>query len=169
MPAPQRWNHVNFAVPPAQLPLVEECIDRLFGWEKFVTKPHLLGYRLTADLHEAALYFRPVPGAGQLWAAIDRLRREDTALDAALGELHGIDGDWADHIGFMTSSVAEWTARLDIAERLATERPDFGIRIVDVLRPGDDRAATDYLYQAFIRIGLLGPLRNTFEMQARTG
>ena len=162
-----RWNHVNFAVPPERLPLVEECIDTLFGWEKFVAKPYLLGYRLTADMHEAALYFRPVPAAGGLLAALERLRDLDADLGAALGTLDAIEGDWADHIGFMTGSVQEWEERLALARRLERERPELGIRVVDVLRPGDGRAQTDYLYQAFIRIGLLGPLRNTFEMQAR--
>ncbi len=159
---------MNFAVPPERLPLVEECIDVLFGWEKFVAKSYLLGYRLTGDMHEAALYFRPVPAAGALTDALARLREGDPALDAALGALDSVEGDWADHTGFMTGSVEEWEERLARATRLASERPDFQIRVVDVLRPGDGRAQTDYLYQAFIRIGLLGPLRNTFEMQART-
>ncbi len=165
-PAP-RWNHVNFAVPPEQMPLLEDCIDTLFGWEKFVAKPYLLGYRLTDDMHEAALYFRPVPAAGALHGALDRLRRQDAALDSALGTLDGLEGDWADHTGFMTASVEEWEHRLALARRLERGRPELAIRVVDVLRPGDGRAQTDYLYQAFIRIGLLGPLRNTFEMQAR--
>lgn len=164
-----RWNHVNFAVPPERLALVEECIDTLFGWEKFVAKPYLLGYRLTADMHEAALYFRPVAAAGELSAALQRLRGQDAALDAALATLDSVEGDWADHTGFMTGSVQEWEDRLALAGRLERERPELAIRIVDVLRPGDGRAQTDYLYQAFIRLGLLGPLRNTFEMQARTG
>ncbi len=163
-----RWNHVNFAVPPERLPLVEDCIDRLFGWEKFVAKPYLLGYRLTGDMHEAALYFRPVPAAGALWDALARLREHDVALQGALAQLDATEGDWADHVGFMTGSVAEWEDRLALAGRLAHEQPQYGIRIVDVLRPGDGRAQTDYLYQAFIRVGLLGPFRNTFEMQART-
>ena len=164
-----RWNHVNFAVPPERLPLVEACVDTLFGWEKFVAKPYLLGYRLTADMHEAALYFRPVPASEQLLLALERLRRQDAALDAALRGLDEIEADWADHTGFMTASLAEWEERLALAQRLGRERPEFAVRVVDVLRPGDGRAQTDYLYQAFIRIGLLGPLRNTFEMQARTG
>jgi hypothetical protein len=163
----QRWNHVNFAVPPERLPLLAECIDALFGWEKFVAKPYLLGYRLTDDMHEAALYFRPVPATVELLTALERLRTGDAQLDAAITALDGIEGDWADHIGFMTASLAEWEARLATARRLEHERPEFAIRVVDVLRPGDGRAQTDYLYQAFIRIGLLGPLRNTFEMQAR--
>ena len=82
----QRWNHVNFAVPPERLALVEECIDTLFGWEKFVAKPYLLGYRLTADMHEAALYFRPVPAAGALTArarsGCARRTRSSTARSA---------------------------------------------------------------------------------------
>jgi hypothetical protein len=163
-----RWNHVNFAVPPERLPLLEECIDALFGWEKFVSKPYLLGYRLTDDMHAAALYFRPVPAAGTVARALARLRGTDPELDGALSALDGIEGDWADHTGFMTGSVQEWEARLARAQRLEHERPELEIRVVDVLRPGDGRAQTDYLYQAFIRIGLLGPLRNTVEMQART-
>ena len=38
--------------------------------------------------------------------------------------------------------------------------------VVRVERPGDPGALTDYLYQAWIRLALLGPVRNTFEMQA---
>jgi hypothetical protein len=163
----QRWNHVNFAVPPQRLPLVEECIDMLFGWEKFVAKPYLLGYRLTGDMHEAALYFRPAPAAAAVLDALDRLRGRDAGLDTALGALDGLEGDWVDHIGFMTASLQEWEERLALARRLERERPDLTIRVVDVLSPGDGRAQTDDLHQAFIRIGLLGPLRNTFEMQAR--
>ena len=79
-----RWNHVNFAVPPERLRLVEECIDTLFGWPKIVAKPYLLGYRLTDDMHEAALYFRPVPSTGALFEALERLRSQDAALDGAL-------------------------------------------------------------------------------------
>jgi hypothetical protein len=162
-----RWNHVNFAVPPVRMALIEECIDTLFGWEKFVAKPYLLGYRLTTDMHEAALYFRPVPAAGELTAALQRLRAQDASLDAALTTLEAIEGDWADHTGFMIGSVEEWENRLALARRLENERPELAVRVADVLRPGDGRAQTDYLYQAFIRIGLLGPVRNTFEMQAR--
>ena len=165
---PPRWDHVNFAVPPERLPLVEECIDALFGWEKFVAKPSLLGYRLTGDMHDAALYVRPVPAAGALFEALGRLRAADAALGAALAALDGLEGDWADHTGFLVPSLEEWEARLDTARRLERTRPDLVVRVVDVLRPGDGRAQTDYLHQAFIRVGLLGPLRNTFEMQART-
>jgi hypothetical protein len=167
MKSEHRWNHVNFAVPPERLPLLEECIDTLFGWEKFVAKPYLLGYRLTDDMHDAALYFRPVPAVATLLESLARLRQLDPALGDALEELDRIEGDWADHTGFMTGSVAEWEQRLAHAARLQKDRLDLEIRVVDVLRPGDGRAQTDYLYQAFIRIGLLGPLRNTFEMQAR--
>ena len=106
--------------------------------------------------------------SGELSAALRRLRAQDAELDEALATLDTVEGDWADHTGFMTGSVQEWEERLSLARRLERERPELAIRVVDVLRPGDGRAQTDYLYQAFIRIGLLGPLRNTFEMQART-
>ncbi len=161
------WNHNNFAVPPARLPLVEACIDALFPWVKFVSKPHLLGYRLTDDLHAGALYFRPAAPAAALHETLARLRTRTPELDAALVDLERIDADYNDHCGFMVTTVAEWEDRLAVAQRLQHERPEFEIRVVDVFRPGDGRALTDYLYQAFIRIGLLGPFRNTFEMQAR--
>jgi len=162
-----RWNHVNYAVPPERLPLVEACIDATFPWEKFVTKPYLLGYRFSRDYDEGALYVRPVAAAGALLEALGRLRATDAALDAAIGTLDSVEADWADHTGFLVGSVAEWEERLATIERIAREQPAFELRVVDVLRPGDGRAQTDYLHQAFIRVGLLGPLRNTFEMQAR--
>ena len=161
------WNHCNFAVPPERLALVEACFDALFPWVKFVSKPHLLGYRLTGDLHAAAVYVRPAPPAAQLDAVLRHLRAGAPELDEALAGFERMDADYNDHTGFMVPSVAEWEAHVANAQRLASERPEFQIRVLDVYRPGDGRALTDYLYQAFIRVGVLGPWRNTFEMQAR--
>lgn len=163
------WNHANYAVPPERLALVEACVDALFPWVKFVAKPTLLGYRLTDDLHAGALYVRPAAPAASLDAALARLRATDGELDGALAGFERIDADYNDHVGFFVPTVAEWEERVAVATRLATERPEFQIRVVDLFRPGDGRAQTDYLYQAFIRVGVLGPFRNTFEMQARRG
>ena len=162
------WNHHNYAVPPERLALIEACIDALFPWVKFVSKPHLLGYRLSADMHAGALYFRPAAPAAALQHVLHRLRAEAPDLDAAFHGLDSIEADYNDHCGFMVPTVAEWEQRVSSAQQLQRERPDFEIRVVDVFRPGDGRALTDYLYQAFIRVELLGPFRNTFEMQART-
>lgn len=167
MSTDHRWNHVNFAVAPEHLPLVEQCIDALFGWKKFVSKDYLLGYQLTDDFYAAALYFRPVEAAGTLAAAVDRLRATEPELGDALATLDRTEGDWADHTGFLVGSLEEWEDRLTRAHALRTERPEFQISVVDVLRPGDGRSQTDDLFQAFIRVGILGPWRNTFEMQAR--
>jgi hypothetical protein len=161
------WNHHNYAVPPQRLALIEACMDALFPWVKFVSKPHLLGYRLNDDMHAGALYFRPAEPAAALQEALSRLRLEHQDLDAALRGLDRIEADYDDHCGFMVPTVAEWEDRVHRAEQLERERPEFEVRVVDVFRPGDGRALTDYLYQAFIRVGLLGPFRNTFEMQAR--
>src|SRR6185295_6553035 len=132
-PAMHRWNHVNYSIPPDRMPLVEACIDAVFPWEKFVAKPYLLGYRFSEDLNEGALYFRPVPEAGVLADALRRLRATDPELERALGRLETIDADWADHAGFMVRSVAEWEERLGTATRLAQERPELELRVVDVL------------------------------------
>lgn len=167
MSAIHRWNHVNYAVPPERMAEVEACLDALFPWEKFVAKPTILGYRLCPDLHEGALYFRPVAAAGALGAALARLRASDAQLDEALGGLAEVEADWADHTGFEVASVAEWEERLANVGQVEAAHPEWQITVVAAIRPGDPRAPTDYLYQAFIRVGLLGPFRNTFEMQAR--
>jgi hypothetical protein len=160
------WNHHNYAVPPARLALLEACVDALFPWVKFVSKPHLLGYRLNDDMHAGALYFRPAAPAAELEEALRRLRTEHQDLDSALRGLDSIEAEYDDHCGFIVPTVDEWEQRVRHAKQLERQRPEFEIRVVDVFRPGDGRALTDYLYQAFIRIGLLGPFRNTFEMQA---
>ncbi len=166
MPSTQRWNHVNYAVAPARVGRIEECIDSIFGWEKFVSKPSLVAYRLGEEADAAALYLRPVPAADALADAIERIRSSDAVLGDALDGLERLPGDWADHTGFLTPSLEEWEERLARARDFARARPELRVAVVDVLRPGDGRAQTDYLYQAFIRLGLLGPWRNTFEMQA---
>ena len=53
-----------------------------------------------------------------------------------------------------------------MARTLAAARPELAVSVVRVERPGDPGAVTDYLYQAWIRLALLGPWRNTFELQA---
>jgi hypothetical protein len=164
-----RWNHANYAVPPARLPVVEACLDALFGWEKFVAKPTLLGYRLGADFNQGALYVRPAPPAAALDAALARIRVADPELDGALAGFQRLEADYADHVGVLLPSLAAWEACLARAADLERTRPEFAVRVVDVLRPGDGRAQTDYLYQAFVRVGVLGPLRNTFELQAVRG
>jgi hypothetical protein len=166
MAMPDRWNHNNFAVAPERLALLRECIDALFPWTRFVDKPHLLGYRLGDDLYEGAVYFRPVEAMATLQRELATLRATRPDLDAALDGLARIEADYADHCGFRVPTAAEWEDRLAQIERIARERPEFEVRVVDALRPGDGRAPAPDLYQAFIRVGLLGPLRNTFEMQA---
>jgi hypothetical protein len=106
MAAAHRWNHVNYAVAPERLSLVEECLDATFPWQKFVAKPYLVGYRFGDDFDEGALYLRPVPEAAVLGDALRRLRAHDAALDGALARLETIEADWADHVGFMVGSVA---------------------------------------------------------------
>ncbi|HLK11420.1 MAG TPA: hypothetical protein VKW76_08565 [Candidatus Binatia bacterium] len=162
-----RWNHLNFAVPPERLELVTACLEALFPWEKFVDKPTLVGYRLGADLHAGALYLRPTPAAAALVAEIARLRTADRGFVGALAALDALDADWTPHVGFMVPTIAEWEARVGGARRVARERLELEVRVVDVLRPGDGRAQTADLHQAFIRLGLLGPLGTTVEMQAR--
>ena len=167
MASQHHWNHHNYAVPPDRLPLVEACLDALLPWVKFVSKPYLLGYRLGNDLHAGALYVRPAAPAATLHAALARLRAQDHELDEALRGMERLDADYNDHCGFMVPSVQEWEERVARAVRLEHEHPEFELHVVDLFRPGDGRALTDYLYQAFIRIGVLGPFRNTFEMQCR--
>jgi hypothetical protein len=160
------WNHASYCVPPEDVPGICECVEALFPWSLIVRKPHLIGYRLGDDLNRGALYLRPTPAAGALYDALARLRREDAALGRALAALEAEDADVNDHQGVRIAGVEEWERRVARAQELSRTRPELRVRVVRVERPGDPGALTDCLYQAWVRLGLLGPIRNTFEMQA---
>lgn len=160
------WNHTNFCVPPEHVSRLCEAIEALFPWSLIVRKPELVGYRLGDDLNRGALYLRPTPAARTLYAVVETLRGEHAELDRALGALESQDADLTDHQGVRVASVEEWEERLARAREVEAGRPELAVRVVRAERPCDPGAATDYLYQAWIRLGLLGPWRNTFEMQA---
>jgi hypothetical protein len=160
------WNHASYCVPPEDVPALCACIEAVFPWSPIVRKPELVGYRLGDDLNEGALYLRPTSAARALHAAIDRLRRSDAGLARAVAELDALDADVNDHHGIRIATVEEWERRVATARELARTRPELGLAVVAVRRPGDADAPTDYLHQAWVRLGLLGPWRNTFELQA---
>ena len=95
---------------------------------------------------QGALYVRPVPAAGALSDALRRLRTPDAALDGALtrpgddrgrlGRPHGLPGGERGGVGGAPGAPSSGSAASD---------PEFELRVVDVLRPGDGRAQTDYL------------------------
>jgi hypothetical protein len=159
------WNHNNYCVPPDAVAGICECIEALFPWTLIVRKPHLVGYRLGDDLNRGALYLRPTAAAASLHEALARLRRTDADLGRALDAMEVQEADLNDHQGVRVASVAEWETRVARAVELA-RRPELRVTVVRVERPGDPGALTDYLYQAWVRLGLLGPIRNTFELQA---
>ena len=160
------WNHNNYCVPPASVPGICACIEALFPWTLIVRKPHLVGYRLGDDLNRGALYLRPTAAAAALHDALGRLRRSDAELARALDAMETQDADLNDHQGIRVPTIAEWEERVARARDLERTRAELRVSVVRVERPGDPGALTDYLYQAWIRLGLLGPLRNTFELQA---
>ncbi len=166
MPSGEAWNHNNYCVPPEHVAALTECVETLFPWSLIVKKPALIGYRLGDDLNHGALYLCPTPAAAMLHGLLARLRAERPELDEAFVALGAQEADLNDHQGFRVASVEEWEARVALARDLAGRRPELGVSVVRVERPGDPGAPTDYLYQAWIRLGLLGPFRNTFEMQA---
>jgi hypothetical protein len=159
------WNHNSYCVPPDAVPALCECIEALFPWTLIVRKPHLVGYRLGDDLNRGALYLRPTAAAASLEAALARLRGTDADLGRALDAMETQEADLNDHQGVRVPGVAEWETRIARAAELA-RRPDLRVTVVRVERPGDPGALTGYLYQAWVRLGLLGPIRNTFELQA---
>jgi len=160
------WNHNNYCVPPEHVAGLCECIEAIFPWTLIVRKPHLIGYRLGDDLNRGALYLRPTAAARDVFAALTRLRHDDATLARALDELERQDADLNDHQGVRIDGVEEWERRVARAGELARTRPELAVTVVRVERPGDPGALTDYLHQAWVRLGLLGPWRNTFELQA---
>lgn len=162
----ETWNHVNFCVAPAHLGPLCDGIEALFPWETIVRRADLVGYRLGDDLHRAAVYLRPAHAAGAVDAALRRLGAGDAALARALRDLDAEDADVRDHWGVRIATVGEWERRVATAVRVAAERPELHVSVVRVLRPGDAGASTAYLHQAWLRFDLLGPLRNTIELQS---
>ena len=160
------WNHASYCVPPADVAAICECIEALFPWSLIVRKPRLIGYRLGDDLNRGALYLRPMAAAGAVYGALARLRRDDAELGRALADLEALDADENDHQGVRIATVDEWERRVARAREHARTRPELRVAVVRVERPGDPGALTDYLHQAWVRLGLLGPVRNTFELQA---
>jgi len=159
------WNHNNYCVPPDAVAGICECIEVLFPWTLIVRKPHLVGYRLGDDRNRGALYLRPTAAAASLHGALARLRGTDAEFGRALDAMEGQEADLNDHQGIRVPSIAEWETRVARARELA-RRPELRVTVVRIERPGDPGALTDYLYQAWVRLGLLGPIRNTFELQA---
>jgi uncharacterized protein (DUF2132 family) len=164
-----QWNHNNYAVPADRFEELERCLDTLFGWEKLVRRADILGYKLKPNYRQSMVFFRPVEPAGQFVAAIERLRAENPDLDAAIRGLEQLPADFNDHNGIMLESVAEFEARMEHIRRVAEVHPEWQITIVDIYRPGQPNAVSQELVQGFVRIGLLGPIRNTFELQAQIG
>ena len=159
------WNHNNYCVPPEHVAPLCECIEALIPWSLIVRRPELVGYRLGDDLNRGALYLRPTAAARAVHDALARLRDTDPALARALAELEAQDADLNDHQGLRVGSIEEWEQRVARAQELERTRPELRVRVVCVERPGDPGALTGYLYQAWVRLHLLGPWRNTFELQ----
>lgn len=160
-----QWNHNNYAIPPENLAPLKECIRALMPWELWVERDEMLGYRFDAIAEKGMVFFQPSKPAGLFAETIERLRKESPDLDEALLGMERQPPDLNDHNGFIVKSVEEWEARLARFRQAEKEHPEWKLQVVNVLRPGDPKALTDRLYQAWLRIGLLGPIRNTFEMQ----
>ena len=161
------WNHNNYAVPPENLALLEACLTAIMPWELWVKRPDMLGFRFVKEQEKGMVFFRPAKPAGQLAETVERLRKHVPDLDAALRGMEDQPADYNDHSGFIVKDVEEWETRLRLFHKAEQEHPEWKLKVVTVLRPDDPEALSKSLYQAWLRIGLLGPLRNTFEMQCR--
>ncbi len=161
-----RWNHLFYSVPIENFRLIEECIDTLFPWQKFVRREDLIGYRLQQDQRLGNINFRPTKAASDVYNILDRLRKEHPELAEAMGRSDALTPNFNDHTGFLVKSVDDWEQRVAMIRTVEKERPEFQVKLVAVYLPGRPPSETKDLYQAFIRVGLLGPFRNTFEMQA---
>ncbi|HLY36645.1 MAG TPA: hypothetical protein VKU61_01330, partial [Candidatus Binatia bacterium] len=134
------WNHANFCVPPDHVDRLCACIEALFPWSPIVRRPDLIGYRLGDDLNRGALYLRPTAAARALFDAVARLEASDAAFARAVGDLRAQEADVSDHQGIRLPSIEEWEDRVARARALATARPELGVSVVRVERPGDPGA-----------------------------
>ncbi len=166
MTVPDYWNHITYVVPPKNLGRIEECIDTLFGWKTYAKREGVLGYHLHPDFRKGLIFFQGANWAEALDEAISRLEQTDAQLAEGLRLREQGGPDNSDHNGFRVDTMAEWERRLAVAKKVERERPDFQLK-VGVRWPKAD--APIKVYQCFCRIGLLGPIRNTIEMQCVVG
>jgi hypothetical protein len=159
------WNHVNYAVPPENMGALEACIAALMPWQLWAKTPTMLGYRFHTNYEWGMAFFQPSAHAATFARVIAEVRQERPELDDAIRGLESLTPDVNDHSGFIVKSEEEWEARLAAFEAASARHPEWQVTVTGVLRPNDPEALTDRLAQAWIRIGLLGPIRNTFEMQ----
>src|SRR5439155_18344363 len=108
----------------------------------------------------------PARAARAVFDGLARVRRSDAEVGRALAAREAQEADLTDQHGIRVARVEEWEGREARALERARTRPDLAVTVVGVERPGHAGAMTDYLYQAWVRLGLLGPWRNTFELQA---
>jgi hypothetical protein len=155
------WNHVNYAVDPANVTLLEECFAALMPWELWAKTETMLGYRFRTDYEWGMAFFQPCEHAATIARIVAEVRTERPELDEAMVGLESVYADTNDHVGFIVESVGEWERRLAAFRAASVEHPEWQLQVTAVLRPGEPEALTDRL----LRIGLLGPFRNTFEMQ----
>jgi hypothetical protein len=125
----------------------------------------MLGYRFHTNYEWGMAFFQPSAHAATFARVIAEVRQERPELDDAIRGLESLTPDVNDHSGFIVKSEEEWEARLAAFEAASAGHPEWQVTVTGVLRPNDPEALTDRLAQAWIRIGLLGPIRNTFEMQ----
>jgi len=159
------WNHVNFAVPQANMDELEACIATLMPWQLWAKTPTMLGYRFHTNYEWGMAFFQPSVHASTFARVIAEVRQERPDLDEAIKGLESLTPDVNDHTGFIVKSEEEWEARLAGFQAASRNHPEWQVTVTGILRPDDPEALTDRLAQAWIRLGLLGPIRNTFEMQ----
>lgn len=156
---------VCFAVSPDNLSLLEACIDALLPWQPFIQRGNLVAYRLSDDPDAGLVLLCPTQEAQALSQIITRCRRSIPDLDRAFIHMDTIAAELTDHVGFRVKRVGDWERLLSSFAHAAVNHPEWQLSVVAVHRPGDPKAPTNGLYQAWLRIGLLGPFRNTLHMQ----
>ncbi len=166
MPPSDFWNHNALLVSPENMRLLQECLDTLFSWKKtlYEKRENAVGYQLRQNGEQALLYLEAAPWAGQLDKALHRLRKVDQELDQALQRQEAASPASVDHFGVRVESLEEWQQRLRIAKRLEKDRPDLHLKVTVIEKPVTKGGREYQVHQCYIKIGLLGPVRNTFEM-----
>ena len=157
--------HAQFTVSPGNLSLLATCIDTLLPWVPYIRRDDLVAYRLSEDPSAGLVILRPTQAAEDLSRIIDRCKRSIPDLDRALNRMATIAAELTDHVGFRVRSLDEWEQLVSGFEHAAVSHPEWQLSVVAPHRPRDPKAPTDRLYQAWLRIGLLGPIHNTLHVQ----
>lgn len=164
MPSPDAWDYATFSVPMENVEALGECLTALLPWKPLGRRPHELTFAVDSH-HLGMVSFKGSTAASDVARIARRTRMQNPELDKAFVDVDLEEPTLHECTGFLVDGVQQWEARLAALQQAQKDRPEWQVKVLKVERPAATRSPSGY--HAWVRIGLLGPFRNTLDMQCQ--